>query len=307
MANQTLALRFRLFGFWLCFAAIFGARCIGFLCSATSTALSMRRRGSSDVQSSSLRVLVMNTPKKLKRYAPVMPTNAMRGVLGLAIKGRMMRSGLHNEKYAVKLAAIVTEFEHLNDHMAKFMAELSGMDADTAGYVLRELRAPSVRTGVMERLLHFAQRNEKLGPEYDQVLKEFGETAALRNAYAHGRWWTSEKGNLVVFAPTDDYHILEYANAAPITSKELNYAIYRILRTAALVSRLTLVPPEQRAQLPTIPPLEPPPKNSSVLRKILTKDVAPPPPPSAGSPRKPKGERKKERKAKIAARLKKDD
>jgi hypothetical protein len=246
----------------------------------------------------------MNTPKKLRRYAPIMPTNAMLGVVGLAIKGRQMRSGLNNPKYALKLAKIVTDFEHLSDHMARFMAELSGMDADTAGYLLRELRAPSVRAGVMERLLHFAPRNANLGREYDQVLEEFGQTAALRNAYAHGRWWTSEKGNLVVFAPTDDYHSLEYANAAPITAKELNYAIYRILRTGALVTRLTLVPPEQRAQLPAIPPLEQPPKNSSILRKILTRDVEPAPPPRAKG--KPKRERK-ERKAKIAKAKKKGD
>jgi len=208
----------------------------------------------------------MNTPPKKRRYEQPQISNVMGGVLLLAQKTGQINSGLSNPKHAVLLAKIVTEFEHLEDHMARFMAELSGADHRVCSYILRAIKSPRARTEVMESLLQQAPRNMALGEAYDQVIAEFWGTNKLRNKYVHGRWWTSAKGNLVLFAETDP-HSFEFAKAAPIKLEELNYVIYRIQRTAVLVTHLTLVPDGERAQLPPVPPLAPPPSTKAARPK----------------------------------------
>lgn len=228
----------------------------------------------------------MNTPRKRKRYSPDPPENFMAGIVAIAQQGGQIQPGLANPNLALKLALIVTRFEHLEDQMARFLAVLSGADWTISGYILRAVKSPRGRKEVMSSLLEFAERNKDLGEEYDQVIAEFAQTAGMRNTYVHGRWWTSLKGNLVTFAPTDPY-CMEIMQSQPINEKELDYVLYRIKRTSVLVTRLTLVPPEERAQLPAIPPLAPPPTQRSRARQQRA-PKAPPPQrkPSKASPRK---------------------
>ena len=156
---------------------------------------------------------------------------------------------------------------------------------------------------MIDLLLKYASRNKHLGGEYDQAIEECGEAAGLRNEYVHGRWWTSEKGSLVTFAPSDKYG-LEFLNSEPITSAELNYVLYRIRRAAVLVTRLTVVPANKRASLQAIPPLEPMPKNMKARHRIDARENEPQPQPSKAPPRMSKGQRNKDRKAKAAAHAK---
>lgn len=200
----------------------------------------------------------MNTPKKIKRHTPQTYASLLNYLLANAGSDNLI-VGLHNPSYALALARIVTEFEHLEDRMADFFAELAGTDFRTAAYILRAIKAPRGRIDVMQTLLEAAERNKGRGQEYDQVIDEFAGTAKLRNTYVHGRWWTSEKTKrLVLFAPTDE-HSLEIIRAQQVRMTDLNYVLYRINRTTGLVVRLTGLSPEQRAQLPEPAPLKSPP------------------------------------------------
>lgn len=246
----------------------------------------------------------MNTPKKRKRHH--VDWTFQEGIAEFT-NGRTFHTGLSHPQMSICLAQIATEFEHLEDHLANLLAEVSGVDRTTASYIMRAVLAPRARTALVRDLVQKAPRNTELGDEYDQILDEFDGARKFRNLYVHGRWWTSSDAKIVMFTPTDDHAAWEFVKARLIGVEELNYAVYLIRRTAVLITRVTIIQPERRAQLEAIPPLSPAPTPMSIdlLRSELAKET-PQPAPSPASPRKPKGERKLERKAR-AAKAKKGD
>jgi len=233
----------------------------------------------------------MNAPPKIKRHTVKVREDVLSFVTALGIKDGQMLPGLRHPEYAVLFARIITEFEHLEDHMAYFLSVLSGASPVVCGYILRAIKAPRGRADIMASLLTLAARNMDLGDEYDQVIREFGATASARNTYVHGRWWTSSKGRLVVFAPTDE-HSHELFNTEQVRRADLDYVLYRIQRTKDLVTSLA-GPEAQRGLRQEFPPLKPPPAKPQARQRKLAPARQPPPESSAASPQKKKRPAKK--------------
>ncbi len=104
-----------------------------------------------------------------------------------------------------ELSRVLTGFVFLEERMASVLAVLLGSaDKVAASYVLRAIKSPSGRIDVMKELLECAPINDKLGPEYDSMLKEFRSISAERNIYAHGRWWTNLKTKETFLDLTED-------------------------------------------------------------------------------------------------------
>jgi hypothetical protein len=231
----------------------------------------------------------MNTPKTRKRHAPKFPdlkSGAMAGGGAYAV-------ALLNPEFAARLGYIASEFEHLEDEMAKVLAILLNDSEDTtAGYLLRALKAPRARFDLMHNLLTLAPQNKELGDEYDAIIQEFWDVGRERNKYVHGRWYTRDTDSAVFFSAVDE-HGWTFVRTREATTDELDALVNRIgtlRREIVSVAHLDLL--KRRKQHATPPQ----PDSSRRLVKVRPKDAAtaPPPPPqsSGASPRKkrtPKG------------------
>lgn len=139
----------------------------------------------------------MNTPPKIRRYRK--PPES------LVITDRLFVGVIDDAAILKALSRVLTGFVYLEQRMASVLAVLLGSsDKIAASYVMRAIKSPSGRIDVMKELLECAPINEKLGPEYDAMLKEFRSISTERNIYAHGRWWTDVKNNETLLDETED-------------------------------------------------------------------------------------------------------
>ena len=103
------------------------------------------------------------------------------------------------------ISRVLTDFVYLEERMASVLAVLLGSsDKVAASYVMRAIKSPTGRIDVMKELLECAPINEKLGPEYDEMLKEFRSLSTERNIIAHGRWWTDLNTRETLLDETED-------------------------------------------------------------------------------------------------------
>src|SRR5689334_13533848 len=108
----------------------------------------------------------MNTRPKLKRYKK--PPEADWG------KDALFVGHIEDPEILKHLAAVMTGFVHLELRMASVLAVLLGSrDRIAAGYVMNAIKSPSGRIDVMKELLEKAPINQNLGPEYDQIIRDF--------------------------------------------------------------------------------------------------------------------------------------
>ena len=139
----------------------------------------------------------MNTPPKIKRY--------QKGPDQTIADGRIFVGVIADDDVQKALARVLTDFVYLEDRMASVLAVLLGSsDRVAASYVMRAIKSPNARVEVMRELLECAPINEKLGPEYDRLIREFRTISAQRNTYAHGRWWSDIKGEATLLDETED-------------------------------------------------------------------------------------------------------
>lgn len=146
--------------------------------------------------------------------------------------------GLSNPEYARKFASLVSEFEHMETHMPNLLAALMGLEhAQSAAYVYRTLRNPSIRASVLKELLEKAPCNEALGDEFDVLLSEYEAARVQRNAYVHGLWYTSLDDRSVWFSRSDDGGLGFYkAKKEPIKNLD---AVLKLIRS--LTQKLALM------------------------------------------------------------------
>jgi len=186
----------------------------------------------------------MNTPPKVKRYTYT--KNSFQTL------GGSYASGLFDPKYSLALAAIVSGFPHLEGMMGHLLAVLLGLDdteIDTAGYVLRAIKSPSGRTDIMKDLLELSPRNVGLGPEYDEILKEFRAVSRLRNEYVHGLWFTHNEGTEILLAIRDE-HGWGLLAAAPVKIEDMELVSVRIWNLYFKVFKTTLPEFQKRRPAP---------------------------------------------------------
>lgn len=135
---------------------------------------------------------------------------------------------LTNGDYAVRFAALLSTFVHLEERMGYVLAALlNSTDHNPAGFVLRAIKSPKGRLDVMRDLLELAPYNADVPENYDAIIREFSQLSRIRNIYAHGLWWTSAATQEVYLAEEneDGYG---FTKARPVTLEELEAAITRI-------------------------------------------------------------------------------
>jgi hypothetical protein len=242
----------------------------------------------------------MNTPKKRRRFdlANYMtPSEA-------APKGSFVHA-LTDDEYAKRLARIISEFEHVETYMPKLLAALLGSGTSIGpAYAYRTLKNPNIRWEVMRDLLEHAPPNAELGSEFDDLLADYNRARVARNTYVHGLWFTGAEG--VFLARSDEKHGQGYRRAAREPLAKLDAALLLIRSILRRLVHLHLSPPRIALPPERPPQSAAPTRLTSSRHRIGSGSLPPPPQPSPASPRKPKGQRKQERKAKVAARAKKD-
>lgn len=230
----------------------------------------------------------MNTPKKRKRF----DIGAYVAASDAAPKGAFVHS-LTDATYAMRLARIVSEFEHVETYMPKLLAALMGRGSVmNAAYVYRTLRNPQIRLAVMQNLLENSPSNQELGDDFDALLSDYARARTARNAYVHGLWFTGPEG--VFLARSDEIHGQGYRRAALEPIERLDAALMLIRSILGRLVRLHVwATPPRIAPPPTPPPQSAAPKpTKNSRRRNGSKSPPPPPRPSRASPRKkrtPKG------------------
>ena len=135
------------------------------------------------------------------------------------------------------LSRVLTGFVFLEERMASVLAVLLGStDKVAASYVMRAIKSPSGRIDVMKELLECAPINEKLGPEYDAMIKEFRSISTERNIYAHGRWWTDIRSNKTLLDETEDL-ALTLKDSRVVTASDLEKLDKRMLALHGVIGR----------------------------------------------------------------------
>lgn len=225
----------------------------------------------------------MNTPKQRKRYAPTWPD--FKVTFGDESGGKAFGLALSNPEYAALLGRICAAFEHLEDAMARVLAVLlNDSEENTAGYLLRSLKAPRARFDLMHNLLTLAPQNKDLGDEYDKLIDEYWELGRARNAYVHGRWFTREDG--VVFFATVDEHGWTFMRVTKADKKDMEKLVERIAGMHSKIMNVAHADLTKRRLRAKPPPQAPEPPAESGNPKGAS--TAPPTQPksSAASPQK---------------------
>jgi hypothetical protein len=162
---------------------------------------------------------VADNPKVPKRHSLVANPDTLvhaghRGAAG----------AINDDPIAALVGRLVAAFVHLEDQMAILLAELSGADDATAGYMLRALTGPAARVRLIRSLLQKSPRNKERGEEWDLALKEFERINTARNEYVHGHWWTSTDDGSVWLAKADEHGLSVFA-ALPVDTDHLEATI----------------------------------------------------------------------------------
>ena len=144
---------------------------------------------------------------------------------------------ISDAEFCVSFTKVITGFVYLEQRMASVLAVLSGAsDRSAANFVISSIVSPTAKAKVLRSLLCKADLNRKRGPAFDEIIDEFEKISRLRNAYVHGRWWTSNTGNKTILdaSPDPDQALVK---ARVVKIKELQQLLDRMLDLHQLIAR----------------------------------------------------------------------
>lgn len=162
----------------------------------------------------------MNTPPKKRRYDQ---DQLLKTLGGIHVDGSRFYASIHNPRYAICLADVVSEFVHLESKMVRVLAALLGMKkADRAGYIWRSVMSPRGRIDMLRTLLQQSPENMEMPDAYDRIINDFDSINARRNDFVHGQWFTRTSDRAMWLAKLNtDPHGLGWFAAKPIKIDEL--------------------------------------------------------------------------------------
>lgn len=173
-------------------------------------------------------------PKRPKRHQFPSPPNP---------PGEFCDFTVWNPVFAVRFAAVVTEFVHLEREMATIAAMLMGDDKpDVAGYIMRSVVSARARVGMLRSLLENAALNRDQPVDLDEIISEFDAINIKRNEYVHGLWSTGRETGRTYLAKKNP-HGQVWADETEAVEEELEELIGRIRKLKWRIVQLSMKRP----------------------------------------------------------------
>ncbi|MBK8160566.1 MAG: hypothetical protein IPK59_17940 [Rhodospirillaceae bacterium] len=114
-------------------------------------------------------------------------------------------------------------------------------DESSARLIFRSIINQKARIQIMTAMLEKAPQHADRTIFFDELIKEYKDLNGIRNAYAHGLWYTHDDGETIYLEAETEYH--SFLNKTEVTLKELLGVLkrYEILQGKLLDRRRALM------------------------------------------------------------------
>ena len=167
----------------------------------------------------------MNTPRTKPpiRYSPKIKEAPAGGYT----------AGVSNMGLAAVIGNIITVWPHLEEQMVYLFGELIGIeDVSSARLIFRSIINQNTRINIMTAMLQKSPLHKSKPIDFDQLIAEFASLNKMRNAYAHGLWYTyQDEKRIFIEEETETYD--KFFDKREVTEKELNGVLRRMTELAA--------------------------------------------------------------------------
>jgi hypothetical protein len=183
----------------------------------------------------------LNTPsqKKPVRYSRIVP-----GIdHSRTVPNGDYVHGLEDAGFAAAVCDMVTQWAHLEETMIEVLeALLGGHRGAAARQIFRSINSAAGRIKVMRSLLEASPLNQAKGPIYDQFIDEFQSLTTIRNNYAHGLWYTGDKGNVLLANPDAPDNPVPFLTAYSVSFAQVQHNVSRVSALTEAILKELVIP-----------------------------------------------------------------
>lgn len=180
----------------------------------------------------------MNTPRSRKpaRFT-VKPMRTPEGTYAPGIMG-------DNRELAAVLGLIISLWPHIEEEMIPLFGIIAGIENDeNARLIFRSVTAQHSRLVIMRGLMTKSPHTVHWPDDYDKLIDEFDALNKIRNAFAHGRWFTHKETGDVYLEDDLATSGLIFLDARKVTQQDMRAAFDRMMALVVALKNPALYRP----------------------------------------------------------------